>query len=447
MPNLLTFATAELATAKQRKEFAQEDLATAQAALAAAKGAHALAGTALADNERLARKIRQQLAQIPMPADGGALLAELETAIIAAREAQADVLDAEAHIDAEQAKLDRAGAGAAIAAAASGRFEAEVTATKRAHDERERWRTAVAGPLATLPDAAGDAIATPPHNAAWLAAKAKVEAAVPAALLTRARARAQRELDRLASARSIADARKDAIATELAASGGLAGATAEKKLAFERAEAALRAFAAGGEQELLQARALLDKVAAAPALTAAVKARIAALEADAVPVITVEQDRDTAQAAVDTKQAQLDARIETVRDAGGDVATDAQIATLTGELTTLTTALVAKQDAYDAVKSKIDLWEAAVPESAFADLLDLDEAKRALDRLAAADPAALQADFDSAESDYASALADAAAAGRKLQSLEAGSAIESRRVDVLVNARRSRLIVELRGDR
>ena len=74
MPNLLTFATAELATAKQRKEFAQEDLATAQAALAAAKGAHALAGTALADNERLARKIRQQLAQIPMPADGGETL-------------------------------------------------------------------------------------------------------------------------------------------------------------------------------------------------------------------------------------------------------------------------------------------------------------------------------------------------------------------------------------
>jgi hypothetical protein len=298
-----------------------------------------------------------------------------------------------------------------------------------------------------LPGEADDLLNDAAKNQDFTAAKARIEADIPPALLGRARARAQKELDALAAAKTAAAAKEDAFAAELALNGGKAGEVVEKRVAFARARAALGDFVLRAKEEVEQAVKSFQAVPASPALTQAVKDSITALTADGTAVIPDEQARDTARAAVEAKQAQLDARIEVVRDGGGDVTTDAQVATLQGELAPLAADLAAKQAAFDLVKEDLDAWEAAVPETTWAALFSFDEATRTLTRLAAIAPATLVTDFDTAEDEYAKSLGEAAAAARKAVDLEDDLAVRATGVGVLVDAKRRRVISALRGDR
>ncbi|HEX9186820.1 MAG TPA: hypothetical protein VGB87_07105, partial [Vicinamibacteria bacterium] len=457
MPTTLKdFATAELDRARKRREFAQEDLQAANAAVNAAKDDQANAAQDLAAAERAAREIRAKLAQIPMPADGAALLEELEGKIVEGRAQEARALAAEARISAGRARADRAAkdearASAAVALAEDRKKKAEARHLEYANTDTtteprkpKGWKPKATTDLAGLPQDADDLLNDATKNQDYAAAKARVEADVPAALLTRARDRGQKELDALAAARQAVKAKEDERATELAASGGKAGAVVEKEVAFARAEAALRDFVLRAEEERQQAVAAFKSIAASPALTQAVKDRIAALTAAGAAALPAEQDRDTARLAVEAKQALLDARIEAVRDGGGDVTTDAQVATLQGDLATANGALAAKQAAFDAVKADLDAWEAAVPETTWTALFALDEAKRTLDRLKVVVPATLVSDFDTAEDAYATRLGQAAEAARKATDLEDDLAVRAARAEALLDAKRRRVISALR---
>jgi hypothetical protein len=460
MPTTLKdFATAELTLAKTRQRFAQEDLKAGNDAVDAAKKDQADAADKLARADRAAREIRAKLAEIPMPADGAALIEALEGEIVEAHTQEARALDAEARIAAGRVRADRAAREEARAGADVALAEARKASADKKHDEYANtdtttppkkpkgWKPTATTDLASLPQDALDLLNDAAKNHDFTAARTRVEGDIPAALLTRARARGQRELDMLDGARAARQTKEDDLATELATSGGKAGAVVEKRVAFARAEAALRDFVMRAKEETEQAVSTFKAIAAAPPLTQAVKDRIAALTADGAAALPAEQERDTARAAVQAKQAQVDARIEAVRDAAGDVATDAQVATLTGELATLTGTLDTKQAAFDAVKADLDAWEAAVPEATWTALFALDEARRTLERLGAIVPATLVSDFDSAEDAYATRLGEAAAAARKAIDLEDDVAVRSAGVDALLDAKRRRVISALRGDR
>ena len=448
MPTTLKdFATAELDRAKTRQRFAQEDLKANNAAVDTAKKDQAEAAKKLAQAERAAREIRAKLAEIPMPADGAALIEQLEGRIVESHTQEASALDAEARIAAGRVRADRAAKEEARASADVALDEARKSTAEKKHDEWVQAKTRATGALGSLPQDAIDLLNDAAKNQDFTAARTRVEGDIPAALLTRARARGQRELDALEAARTARTSREDALATELATNGGKAGAVFEKGLAFARAEAALRDFASRAEEDKAQAVQTFKAIAAAPPLTQAVKDRIAALAADGAAALPAEQERDIARAAVQAKQEQLDARLETVRDAGDDVTADAQVGTLTGELAALNATLNTKQAAFDIVKEDLDAWEAAVPEATWAALFALDEARRTLERLGAVVPATLVSDFDTAEDAYATSLLEAAAAARRTIDLEDDVAVRSAGVDALLDAKRRRIISALRGDR
>ena len=444
---LQDFATAELDRARTRQRFAQEDLKTNNAAVDAAKKDQTEAAKKLAQAERAAREIRAKLAEIPMPADGAALIAQLEGRIVESHTQEATTLDAEARIAAGRVRADRAAKEEARAGADVALDEARKSTADKKHDEYVQAKTRATTALASLPQDALDLLNDAARNQDFTSARMRIEGDIPAALLTRARARGQRELDALDAARTARTSREDALATELATNGGKAGAVFEKRLAFARAEAALRDFASRAEEDKAQAVQTFKAIATAPPLTQAVKDRIAALAADGAAALPAEQERDTTRAAVQAKQEQLDARIETVRDAGDDVAADTQVGTLTGELAALNATLNTKQAAFDIVKEDLDAWEAAVPESTWASLFALDEARRTLERLGALVPGTLVSDFDTAEDAYATRLGEAAAAARKAIDLEGDVAVRSAGVDALLDAKRRRVISALRGDR
>ena len=460
MPTTLkAFAAAELAKAEKRRQFAQEDLKDANVRLEAAKRVKADAAQTLATAERAARALRAELAQIAMPADGEALLEKLAEKIVEAHAQEARGLDADVQIAAARVGAERAAREEARATADVSRAEDRKKDADRKHDEYANtdtttepkkplgWKPKATTVLASLPQDAADLLNDATRNQDFTAATARVEDDIPADLLTRARERAQKELDAVERARTAARTKEDELATELATNGGKAGAVVEKRVAFARAEAALRDFVLRSEAEIEQAVNAFQSISAAPPLSAAVEDLITDLTASGSAALTAERERDTALAAVEAKQAQLDARIEVVRGDGGDVAADAQVATLQGELAPLVATLSAKQTALDGVKDDLDAWEAAVPETTWASLLALDEAKRVLQRLAAITPATLVGQFDTAEDAYATRLGEAAAASRKAVDLEDDLAQRAATAVVLLDAKRSRVLSALRGDR
>ena len=94
---------------------------------------------------------------------------------------------------------------------ANGSAASNITNTDTTTEPRKPlgWKPKATTDLATLPQSADDLLNDVTKNQDYTAAKARVEADVPAALRTRARDRGQKELDALAAARQAVKAKED----------------------------------------------------------------------------------------------------------------------------------------------------------------------------------------------------------------------------------------------
>lgn len=297
---ILDYATNRRATAEQALIAAQQRLAITQSDLAVVNIEANNSAAALADLERRAAEIRQNLSAIVTPADGVALLGALEQTIIRIRAKQATIVKTQgrfsvAQADAARAQTDLAAASADLAAAG-----AAVDQATQSHTDRDAWANALSSaPLATIHTEAGKALddANPDEGAAFKTAKERIEADVPAKLLERAHDRRAQAAALISQIDKSTKDAEDAGLKEHEDHGGLAGLAAKSWVAFQRAENAARDFVNTAEAGFDQAISRLVEVGDRDRLplTAEQRARIhdATMEPDREPAADAEATLDT----------------------------------------------------------------------------------------------------------------------------------------------------------
>ena len=255
---------------------AQSDLAAAQARFAAAgkklDGDPGAAPGPLRDGDQktlantgaaIAAK-RAALAIAASPADAAQLVADLIALIITQRSQQGTVLDDLEETAAAQADADAAAAAGARAAARLAGIEAAIDEATADDDRRTKLKDAIAAPpLSTLK---GDA-ATFKASATVTNATTRIGKNFPNELLAIADKRVDTRVNRLASLQGSINNAQDALGNEYAADAGLAGRAEQKRIAFERAQAALADYVATAASRYAQAGVVmrtLDAIETAP---------------------------------------------------------------------------------------------------------------------------------------------------------------------------------------
>ncbi|MDQ3775214.1 MAG: hypothetical protein M3461_13105 [Pseudomonadota bacterium] len=296
-------------------------------------------------------------------------------------------------------------------------------------------------PLSTMVADATAALAANP----WTDANARIEADIPLELLACARERANVELKRLEN-----DNKKVAETANLLGN--------EQQL-FDNADAAFRDYVVNAKGRFDQALAIAARVADPKQnpLTEAQKLSInnAALEKepvlDAGDAAVARQVVATAQIDVDAKQTDLDvARLKALaRDIDKDPETDpvdlAVIAAIAA-LDTANTTLDNAKTAFTAdMQTLLTDWETAVPDTAWRNLADFEEATRLLIGLRT-DPAPLVTAMDDAEAALVAALSTAEKAGRTLSLLESEALKAASKARFDTGSLPRRALSALRGD-
>jgi hypothetical protein len=450
----------ELAT--QRSDAAHASAASARTALADAQQALAdarktqsdLTGEVAAIEREIAR-IRRGLAAASTPADGDALLDELETTLISLHAKQTALLDAGTAMEAAIAREARANADLTAATALVTASAAQLKAAEAAGKVRSDLTTpAKLAELAQVRAEADAALNTAPANQPFTAAKTRVEGEIPTELIARARERRTAAVAAIEARATALRGAENLIATQADTEGGLPGKAEKRRVEFERAEAAFLTYALHGREMLEQAKSMLARVADASKspMTQAQRDRIndATLVADGTAAAAKEKDRDTALADVSAKQADLDKAIleALADDIDRDPATVAAVQTAQGALATAQGTLATAEGAYTAdMRGDLDRWEAAVPDTAWQRLADFEEARAILTFLKDTDPAALATAMQTAEAAFAGALADVATNVRTERRLAAEAGALGARLTTERNAARQLQFAAIRGDR
>jgi hypothetical protein len=438
---------------KQRYE---EMLARAAAAAAQAQAAipiaradlDALTGqrTTLQDE---VTQLRAQLATGPPAADAEQLGLDLEEKLQELHGKDLEIAD-------KRAELGGLVAGATAYAEQAGRAQAAAKEVEARSDEAD----ALKRELDALSDAMGDprignvmadAAAAAPKEAAArkkLAGDQNVAGDLPATLFDRAEARWQLEHDRVKDA-------DDLVARIEKSAANIEGPVAEAGLDHERARAKLRQYVGTARERLDAAIAVLDGVAAAPALSADTRDRLAGKPAadvnvkkffdDAVAAAGKENTRDdkldelyAARRAVD------DARVTAIRSNPDRLIDGA--AQVTNAQTDVGTALTAvKQNDYTAVSDALNAWEAAVPETTWSLFAGYERARQTLVDLAE-DPTPFAPDVVAKEDAYVSQLQSEGKRKRKQWTLEAFAQARAGGAAAVHSSEDERLKAAVRGD-
>jgi hypothetical protein len=449
-----------LDTVKELRDAAVAADSTAAAAFAAAQGAvparrseSGAAGDALAAKLAAIELIRRQLATELTPAEIAALTESLRLRLIEARHLRQALIEAEAALALAEAQLPPASAAATAAkvhlAAARELFATET----REAAKRAGWLADLAGAPATDLKAAAAAILADPDPAGpFKSAKTRAEGDVPTDLRARARDRAKAEG---AAAKTFADAVGDALAELYKFRQGELGpevelADAQEK--FAAAENAIAAVVLRGDERLEVARGLLTGIAASRPLTTAEKAAITAATAAGKTAAALEKTRDGLAGDLRTKQAALDKKRLELRAADVDatnIESNAVVVALKADIAQLVIDHKAAADAFKAAPHpvKLDDWEAAVPDHAWANLLAFDRAAAILTELSTLDAATLASELATKEDAAALAL-KAADKQRRTHEFLTGT-VAGRRPDAAVAADflDRRELAALRGDR
>jgi len=449
----LQFWQQELTVYQAEQAQAQSDLAAAQIAQ---KAASAQLATDLKALDKLTSDIaalRAQLAQTTIPADANALVAQITTQIIAQRGLQGTVLDDQDALDAASADADAANTTLTRATARVGSAQAAIAKVTIDDTRRAALKAAVAAaPLNTLK---ADATAFKGSSTATNA-DTHVTKTFQAEIAKIAGKRYDSRSQRVAGLQTVLDNAQDALGTDLAADGGLQGAATQKQIAFQRAQDQLSGYVAGAANRFAKAQAVMKTLEAMElnpgtvpdVLTDAEKAQLAS-SALKTPGAAAEPGAEAIDAdlnAVYAAQDALDAQILTQIAADVDkLATDPTVASKRAAVGTARTKYTTDLAAFTA-KKDLDAWEAVIPDPAWKVLLDYEDAVAALAELSTTDPAALATAMDSAENDYATALAKAAVAQRRVDTLDDAIGLCQERLAAAQAAVGKRLPSAIRGD-
>lgn len=442
---LETYWTGRVATAATAKTNAGAAFDQARTAHAAARTELTTDQDALAVLGRAVEAKRRSLSEPGIsPAELAARVAQLRALLAQFRAKHREVLDGEAALDlgqrtltARQADFERARAAHQAAT------DEAAAATARA----KRWADATAAlgsePLSTLKTRATNA--TKPADAIWSAAKTRVEAEIPKELRDRA-------VERQTAAVSLVPLAKTARAeiAALLATGRASelGATPAAAAGLTGAEGALFGHVQRGQARFERAQTALSGIPRSTVLTAAERAAID--DADRVSkgkaAVLLEKARDDKAAELAAKRAERETAERQLLAADIDTdltvalaALDAQIATLNGELATA-------EGAYAAKKADLDDWEAAVPDSAWANLQAFETARRELGELAALVPANLLTAIDTATTALVTALGTDHKRARTLDYLRGEDADEAGRNEVVLGFAERRTAAAVRGE-
>lgn len=466
MPTTLNdHATNEKNTYAAAIEVAQTDLRAAQGELRpAAQGAPPSKADALTSaqqqlkqkEDEIARK-RHKLVTTTVPSQANQLVEEITAATIELSALQAAVLDAKAEVDRQSAAAAFAQARLGRATARLAEAERALAAANAASVARATLTAAIAGPLAGISQAATDLLA----SATFTSANDKLGGTqFPEALRELAQARYELWKGRLELSRARVDAAATALSSYADAQDGLAGDVTKARIEHQRAEAAVRWFAATARERfdraqkaierLGQGDALLTGREQSDALDASVLAAREAAQAKEVALVEAQEQLDAADAAVE------DARtVARAASPGADAATIDAVAAVQAQLTArgpLAQAVADAQNDYSgAERATLRQWQAIVPPEAWKKVLNFLEARAQLTALAATniDPtnsSSLQRKLSAAEGVYGDALAALAARDRTIAFYEDSAA----RTLALLEAARAeetgRLLSAVRGD-
>ena len=396
--------------------------------------------------EQQLRALREALNAAPTAADAEMLVAQVEQKTIALRAKRLQALRGQEELAASQSNVARAQGLVAGELAAVAETTALALAEGAKATVRARWRTATTTPpLSGLKAAAVAAIANPPHTAA----KARLEADIPAALITRARHRRAKEAARVGRMRREAVEAENALDDELDSHAGRSGTRLKAQRTFDRAEAALGDYVLSAKERMDHALALLGPIATAPALTPAEQARItdATVTTDGAAAADKEQDRDDAETDLWEAQAVLDRATMTAVAAGQDPTTTPAVQTAKTARDAARSALTTATGAFTAaMRRALDRWEAAVPDTTWQLLADFQEASAALTVLANDEPAGLVTALDAAESALAAALDAESRSADATSFLRESAAARAGALDAAARVEPALLFGALRGD-
>jgi hypothetical protein len=507
---ILDYVTSRRNSAKQAVTSTQQQLATAQTAVSNAATNLAAETALLVSLDKSAADIRQKLATIPTPADGEALLADLEQVTIRQRASQSDIVDVQRELAVAQGDAAVAQADLARATAQLNAAEADLKLATDANKRRDDWKTALATePLKSIDTAATTLLAGP----AFTQAKARITADIPAKLLARAEERRAAEAARIESAETKTKAAAGAVVAEHIAKGGLSVQATDQLQAFAEIESATGEFVTSGATRFAQAQALLadvatpenspltaeqserindaslkasreaaadeekaveDKRKALEAKQAILDDAIVAAKADpedatkAQDVIDAQGEVDTAQTAFDTENdAWLDnlkdyeAAISDVEDKQKalnlarqnaiarkvDPETDPAVMAAKPLLAAAELALKTAEDAYKASPHGIlHAWEAAVPDATWRLFEQYEQAQETLTALKNSPATSVQSTLDTAQTAYVTAQLNADASTSVLSQLVAEQELRATRDAGMRQAASARLFSALRGD-
>jgi hypothetical protein len=444
----------QLAVYQADQKAAQADLATAQASLQSARAKLATDQKALDKAGSDIAAARAQLAVTTVPADANALVAQITQMIIGQRALQGTVLDDKDLFADIQASLDAATATLARATSRVTSIQATIAAAQGDAAKRDIYRSAiVAAPLVTLK---GDATAFL-ASATVTHAKSRIGKNFPGKLLAIADKEHDTRTNRVKSLQTDLSNACDALAAEQATDDGLAGAAAQKKHAFQRAQDTLANYVAVAANRFVKAKAVmaaLEAIEVAPpntvsdVLTGPEQAQLTALLPAGEAAEPTAENLDTDLNGVFNADAALKSQILAAITANVDgLSTDPNInAKRTAVATAQTTFKNALAAFAAANKKDLDLWEAVVPDSAWKVLVDYQEALAALNDLSASDPAALAVAMDNAEADYVTALGVAAVAQRRQDYFGDAIALSQERLDAAQGTLSARMLSAVRGD-
>ena len=431
---------------------AQKNLAAAQTALVSANAMLDSSVTALNKIGSDIAANRAKLATTSVPSELTALNNILRDQLNTQRALQGTTLDGQDAVSSAQADVNAADGALKRTTQRLADSNASLDAANISSTKRQTLKTQLAAaPFITLQADATTATA----SSAATDAKAEIDTSIPTALQAIATKRyATRTARATQLAKSAADA-QNALGKALAKNNGLGGTAAQKGIAFEQADAALRDYAARAKQRLDRAVAVLANLQAlkngtkTPDLLTPQEKLDVKASAERTTAETKIESLDAARMAVYSASNDFDAQILTQIDTDVDaLATDATVKAKRDAIDTKDAALTGAENALVASGDRkiMDNWQIVVQDSAWSAFIDYLDATAALAELKSIAPASLSTACDAAEDAYAVALAAASKAQRQADALTDTIAIRTARVDASTASMNGRLLSAVRGD-
>lgn len=449
---LVQFWEKERATYTAIQSASQADLASAQANLVDAKSR--LEANVTASN-KLKTDIaanRAKLPVTPVPSDLAALNEVLRGQFIEQRRLQGVILDDHDAVAWATSTVAASSKSLARVSAQLGDVQKALEAATTLAAQREQLKTKLTeAPFDTLQ---ADATAALTDSVA-IDAKAAIEAAFPASLLTLAQQRVATRIARDSEFRKSLLAAETALGNAQSAGSGASGKVEAASLNFQRAVEDLQRFANSaasrfdGATKALRDLQELNNGTANPGLLSAQQLIDVAESSDrtdaADAIVAVDDARQVVNVAIKDFDAQIITQINSDVDALG---TSAAVKAKRDAVAAKNSALETVQQTVttDGHRTTMDEWQIIVQDRAWQALVEYADAIATLAELKATAPASLVSATNAAEDAFATTLAAAATVSRTTAALNDVVSLRRERATTSTAALPARLLSAARGD-